>query len=215
MFKIYAPEDLPKTLPLYPAAGMMVLPRIQFPLSMEDPASIAMVDDVLKSDRMIGIIQPKKMDAGTPPLYATGTAGRITAFEELEEGKYVIGITGVCRFHLVQEVPTARDYRMGEVKWDAYLHDLKLPEPYHFQRRALIDQLQDYFNAAGITVDWDAISRTPDALLINSLSLICPFDVPEKQALLEAPTLEKRLQTLQAILAFANAPSAKAQRVIN
>ncbi len=215
MFKIYTPEDLPKTLPLYPAAGMLVLPRIQFPLSMDDPSSIAMVDDALKGDRMIGIIQPKNMNDATPPLYQVGTAGRLTMFEEQEDGKYMIGITGVCRFHLRQEIPTARDYRVGEVVWDDYLDDLQLPEPYHFQRRELINQLQDYFNEAGIMVDWDAVSRTPDSLLVNSLTLICPFDVPEKQALLEAPTIEKRLETLQAILTFANAPAPRAGRVIN
>lgn len=215
MFKIYTPKDLPKTLPLYAAAGMLVLPRIQFPLSMEDPASMEMVDDALKSDRMIGIIQPKNMNGAAPPLYQVGTAGRITMFEESEEGKYMIGITGVCRFHLLQEVPTARDYRVGEVAWDDYLDDLQPPEAYHFQRRELINQLQDYFNSAEISVDWDAIGRTPDSLLVNSLSLICPFDVPEKQALLEAPTMAKRLETLQAILTFANAPSAKPLRVIN
>lgn len=215
MFKIYTAEDLPKTLPLYPAAGMLLLPRIQLPLSMDDPASIAMVDDALKGDRMIGIIQPKIMDGAAPPLYQTGTAGRITALEELEEGKYMIGITGICRFHLQQEIPTACDYRVGEVAWQDYLRDLQPPDAYQFQRRELISQLQDYFNSAGIGVDWEAIGRTPDALLINSLSLICPFDVAEKQALLEAPTMEKRLETLQAILTFANAPSARSQRVIN
>lgn len=215
MFKVYTPEDLPKTLPLYAAAGMLVLPRIQFPLSMDSPAEIAMIDDALRADRMIGIIQPKNLEGMTSPLYQVGTAGRITALEELEEGKYMVGITGVCRFHLTQEVPTARDYRMGEVVWDEYLSDLQPPEAYHFQRRELINQLQDYFTSAGIMVDWDAIGRTPDALLINSLALICPFDVPEKQALLEAGSLGKRLETLQSILTFANAPSAASQKIIN
>src|SRR5262249_3866165 len=89
MFKTYTPADLPNTLPLHPAPGMMILPRIQFPLNMEDAAAIAMVDDALQRDRLIGIIQPKKPDDRGSPLYLTGTAGRITMLDEMEEGNYI------------------------------------------------------------------------------------------------------------------------------
>jgi len=218
MFKVYKPEDLPKTLPLFPLSGVMLLPRMQFPLSMEEPHALSMVDDALKGDRMIGIIQPKNTEGRTPPLYATGTAGRITALDETDEGKYMIGVTGVCRFHVIQEIPTARDYRLGEVDYADYLEDLRVPEPYHFQRRTLINQLREFFGGQGISVDWDAVGRTPDALLVNSLAVICPFDVPEKQALLESATVEKRLETLQTILTFANTPGDNVggvQRVLN
>lgn len=215
MAKIYTLDELPKTLPLFPLNGVTLLPRMQFPLSIDEPHALNMIDDALKTDRMIGIIQPKHMDDRMPPLYAIGTGARIMAFDETDEGKYIIGATGVCRFRLRQEVPTPRDYRVGEVEWDAYAADLRVPDPYHFQRRVLIGQLQDFFNHSGIDVDWEAIGRTPDALLVNSLSILCPFGVPEKQALLEAASVEKRLETLQAILTFANTPGPAAQRVLN
>jgi len=213
--KTYSLNDLPRKLPLFPLNGMTILPRMQFPLSMEEPHAIHLVDDALRADRMIGIIQPKHTDSVIPPLYRVGTAGRIMAFDEVDDGKYIIGVAGVCRFQVIQEIPTASDYRMGEVDYAAYAADLIAPEPYHFQRRALLGQLRDFFDHSGITVDWEAIGRTPDALLINSLSIICPFDVPEKQALLEAASVEKRLETLQAILTFANAPGPAVQRILN
>jgi len=218
MFKIYQPKDLPKTLPLFPLTGMMLLPRMRFPLSMEEPHALSLVDDAFKGDRMIGIIQPKNTEGAMPPLYAIGTAGRITALDETDDGKYILGVTGVCRFHLVQEIPTARDYRVGEVNYADYLSDLHVPEPYHFQRRTLMTQLREFFDEQGIMVDWDMVGRTPDALLVNSLSVICPFDIAEKQALLEAVSVEKRLETLQTILTFANMPgdnNGGAQRVLN
>ena len=215
MFKIYQPQDLPQSLPLLPLHGITLLPRMQFPVSMETPAEINMVDDALHSDRMIGIIQPKNTDAKMPPLFSIGTAGRITAFDETDDGKYIIGVTGVCRFRLRQEIPTAHDYRVGDVDCAEYVEDLRVPEPYQFQRRALINQLREFFAGEGISVDWEAVSRTPDALLVNSLSIICPFEAAEKQALLESATVATRLETLQAILTFANSPGQAAQRVLN
>lgn len=212
--KKYEPKDLPKNLPLLPLHGVTILPRMHFPVSMETPSEISMVDDAMRENRMIGIIQPKNTDA-RPPLYHVGTLVRITALEENDEGKYIIGVTGICRFRMNQELPTARDYRLGEVDYADFLNDLKLPDTYHFQRRVLLGQLRDFFDAAGIAIDWDAVSRTPDMLLVNSLAIICPFDVPEKQALLESQTVADRLQTLQAILTFANAAAPAALRVVH
>jgi Lon protease-like protein len=214
--KKYELTELPTQLPLLPLNGFTLLPRMQFPISLDQPPELGMLDEALRApQRMIGVIQPRQTVGDKPPLYAIGTAVRIMAFEEHDDGKYTISVAGVCRFRLTEEISTARDYRLGRVDYSEYAGDLKQREPYHFERRVLVGQLRTFFDGAGIAVDWDAIGSTPDGLLVNSLSILCPFDVAEKQALLEAGTIEKRLETLQSILTFATSPAREAQRVVH
>ena len=212
--KPYRPEDLPTQLPLLALNGFTLLPRMQFPINLELPAEVAILDEALRTHRMIGIIQPLQMTDKKPPLYKVGTAVRIMGYEE-EDDKYTVSVAGVCRFRLVEEIPSARDFRIGSVDYSDYLGDLKSYEPYRFERRSLVGQLHKFFDDSGIQVDWDAISATPDGLLVNSLSILCPFDVPEKQALLEATTTEKRLETLQTILTFETTPTRDTPRVVH
>lgn len=209
--KRFEPDQLPAVLPLMPLQGFTLLPRMQFHVGVDDAAQIALVDDALRGNRMIGIIQPLGSDEGRAPLYHIGTAARIMSFEENDDGHYLISIAGVCRFRLDEEIHNAKDYRMGKVSYTEYLADLKLTEPYHFPRHKLVGQLRQFFDKAEIGIDWDAIGSTPDGLLVNTMSILCPFDVPEKQALLEAVTVEKRRETLETILSFATSAATLVQ----
>ncbi len=185
------PQDsadlLPGRLPVFPLSGVLLLPRGNLPLNIFEPRYLAMVDDALKTDRLIGMIQPRDSDEkGAVSLFDTGCAGRITSFAEQDDGRYLITLTGICRFRISCEIEPVSGYRRIEPDWSAFRDDFKPLDSLDLDRPLLKKMLGDYFDLQGLSCDWDAVDGTPDERLITCLSMICPFEPGEKQALLEA-----------------------------
>lgn len=198
-------ERLPRELPVFPLAGVLLLPRGRLPLNIFEPRYLAMAEDALGGDRMIGMIQPTDpaSRAKAPALYETGCAGRITSFAETGDGRLLITLTGVCRFVSLRELPCDRGYRKVQPAWERFVTDLGSEEAGGVDRDRLLAGLRGYFKAHGISANWDAIETTPDERLVTSLAMICPFEASEKQALLEAPDLRERAKLLIALIEMA------------
>ena len=179
-----------------------MLPRGKLPLNVFEPRYLAMTEDALSGNRMIGIIQPSDplSRASVPPVYPIGCAGRITSFSETDDGRYLITLTGVCRFETVRELPIVRGYRRVDVSWERFAADLEESGPALFDRARLVEGLKTYFKIQGISANWDAIESTPDERLVTSLAMICPFEPSEKQALLECRSLSERASMMIAII---------------
>lgn len=200
-------EDLPATIPIFPLTGVLLLPRGPLPLNIFEPRYLAMVQDALAApQRLIGMVQPEAGASGNssvPGVYRIGCAGRISAFQETEDGRYLITLSGVCRFRVVEELATTRGYRRIKADWAEFADDLEDSPPIEIDRERMLKPLQVYFRAQQIEANWDAIRETPDERLITSLAMICPFAPAEKQALLEAPDLATRAEVLTALLEMA------------
>lgn len=198
-------SDFPDTIPIFPLPGALLLPRGRLPLHIFEPRYLAMLDDTMKtSHRLIGMLQP-----GTDPgsvengLHSVGCAGRLTAFSETEDGRYMITLSGKSRFRVKSETPGFTPYRRADVSWDGFERDLGAPETDpEFARSTFMPMLVRYFEAQSLSTDWDNLSEADDELLINSLAMLCPFDPEDKQALLEAPTLSVRRETLVTLIEF-------------
>ncbi|MBF9059600.1 ATP-dependent protease [Rhodobacterales bacterium HKCCSP123] len=198
--------DLPDTIPVFPLPGALLLPRARLPLHIFEPRYLAMLDDTMKtSHRLIGMVQPREVPgSGEKRLHAIGCAGRLTQFSETEDGRYMITLAGISRFRIREEVPGFTPYRRCDVTWDGFAADLGGVEVDRgFDRPAFLDLLGRYFDAMSLSTDWDSLKEAEDELLINSLSMLCPFDPEEKQALLEAPSLTTRRETLVTLIEFA------------
>ena len=195
-------DQLPEIVPIFPLTGVLLLPRGKLPLNVFEPRYLAMIEDALSGNRMIGIIQPSDplSRASVPPVYPIGCAGRITSFSETDDGRYLITLTGVCRFETVRELPIVRGYRRVDVSWERFAADLDEPGPALFDRARLVEGLKTYFKIQGISANWDAIDSTPDERLVTSLAMICPFEPSEKQALLECGSLSERASMMVAII---------------
>lgn len=195
-------EALPDRIAIFPLTGVLLLPRGELPLNIFEPRYLNMVADALGTDRMIGMIQPTvhESQAADPQVYRTGCAGRITRFEETDDGRYLITLRGVCRFDIAQELATCRGYRPVVPDWSPYRDDLDAGAGPCLDRARLIGALRGFFDAHGIAADWNAIEASPDERLITCLAMICPFAPPEKQALLEAPTLSARGDVLTTLV---------------
>lgn len=200
--------DLPGVLPLFPLPGALLLPRGRLPLNIFEPRYLAMFDDALKTPgRMIGMIQPANAD-GTR-LQAIGCVGRITSFTETDDNRYMVQLTGISRFRLTREVEGFTPYRRAEVSWDGFERDLgRAEKDPGLDRGSFLDLLARYFDVAELRTDWGSLTEAEDELLINSLSMLCPFDPEDKQALLEAPSLPTRRETLVTLMEFALASGA-------
>ena len=206
MTRCYASVDeLPGTLPVFPLAGVLLLPRGRLPLNIFEKRYLAMFDDALAGDRLIGMIQPSDLAASetSPTLYPVGCAGRITQFSETEDGRYMVTLSGVARFKLVEELPLKRGYRSVVADWSEFAGDLKAEGCCSVDRARLVALLQDYFRKHGLSANWEAIENAPDERLLTSLSMICPFDPCEKQALLEAGCLADRARLMMTLLEIA------------
>ncbi len=203
------PADLPQTIPLFPLTGAIVFPRGLLPLNIFEPRYLNMVDDALASERVIGMIQPS--DEEQPPhLTAVGTAGRITAFAETEDGRYLITLTGLCRFRIARELNASTPYRRAIVAYDEFGEDLKVPET-GIDRDKLRFALRRYVDLHGFKADWSAVDEAPPEQLVNAVSTLCPFDAPSKQALLEAPSLTDRCAALIALLEWGEPDAGRMQ----
>lgn len=199
-------EELPPTLPVFPLAGVLLLPRGHLPLNIFEPRYLAMVGDALGQGRMIGMIQPRPPELvdGGPDIYATGCAGRITSFSETDDGRFLITLTGVCRFRIGAELPlSAGGYRQVRADYGAFRDDLAAPTDNTVDRTRLREVLSTYFEQHQIPACWDAIADTDDETLITSLAMACAFSPTEKQALLESRNLYDRSETLIALLEMA------------
>lgn len=197
--------DLPQTIPIFPLPGALLLPRARLPLHIFEPRYLAMLDDVLKTrERLIGMIQPRPLPDGTETLSAIGCAGRLTAFQETEDGRYMITLTGISRFRVVTELGGFTPYRRAEVAWDSFERDLgPAEEDKGFDRAAFLALLSRYFQAEGLSTDWDSLKDAGDEMLVNALAILCPFAPEDKQALLEAPALSERRETLVTLMEYA------------
>ena len=205
----FSPADLPETIPVFPLPGALLLPRGRLPLNIFEPRYLAMLDDTLKSDhRLIGMIQPSD-DSRPPKLHKVGCAGRITSLSETEDGRYLIVLSGVIRFRVTEERDGFTPYRRVHANWGPFTADLVESDDLDdFDKDDFLELLRRYFEIANLSSDWDTMREAEPETLINSLSMMCPFEVEEKQALLEAPTLADRAQTLDALIRFAIAQGA-------
>ena len=195
--------ELPDILPIFPLEGVLLLPRGRLPLNIFEPRYLAMFDDALKGNRLIGIIQPSSAggDAQSPrPVFSVGCAGRIVSFDETDDGRYIVTLAGVCRFTIHEELPVERGYRRVVPDWTAFGGDRDEEQCPGLDRARFVSLLQTYFQGQGLSANWDAIKGTPDERLLTSLAMICPFEPPEKQALLEAATEAERAATLLTLL---------------
>ena len=192
--------DLPDTLPVFPLPGAVLLPRARLPLHIFEPRYLAMIEDCLKSERrLIGMIQPRG-----EALAAVGCAGRLTSFSETEDGRYMVTLSGVARFSVIEEVAGFVPYRRARVDWAPFVGDLAEAEPDSgFDRTVFLPKLQRYLQARKLGTDWSSLKEADDEMLVNVLSMLCPFGVEEKQALLEAPSLADRRRVLETLISFA------------
>ena len=199
------PADLPQTIAIFPLAGALLLPRSRLPLHIFEPRYLQMIEDALKTDvRLIGMVQPSQGPGREGSgLHNIGCAGRITQFSETEDGRYMITLGGVSRFRVVQEVDGFTPYRRCDVSWDGFARDLGKGEgDAGFLRKPFLDLLGRYFEARGLSADWATLKEADDELLINSLSMMLDFDPEDKQALLEAQSLQTRRETLVTLIEY-------------
>lgn len=194
-------SSLPDILPLFPLPGAVLLPRTRLPLHIFEPRYLQMMEDVLKSgDRLIGMIQP--IGDG---LAAVGAAGRVTMFSEDDDGRLMISLRAISRFRLVEVIEGFTPYLRGKVDWTSFRNDRRnaVPDDPDFDRPAFMERLGRYMHVRGLSTDWNAAEEAGDELLINSLSMLLPLGVEEKQALLEAETLPKRREILDGLMEYA------------
>lgn len=197
-------ENLPAEFAVFPLPGAMLLPRGRLPLRIFEPRYVAMTEDALGQGRMFGMIQPDPTAAETatgPGLFRVGCLGRLSAFSETDEGHYLITLSGVIRFTVGLEIDMRRGYRRVRGEFSAFRSDLDLePQPINQPRETLLAAVRSYFSHRGIDANWEAIQRLSDDALVTTLSMVCPFEPAEKQALLEAQTDAERAGTLLALL---------------
>ncbi|HTX48527.1 MAG TPA: LON peptidase substrate-binding domain-containing protein [Caulobacteraceae bacterium] len=195
-------SDLPALMPVFPLDGALLLPGCQLPLRIFEPRYLNMIDDAMSGQRLVGMIQTR--DGGTralPHLADVGCAGRITAYAETGEGHYMITLTGVCRFGVVDELQARTPYRQVRPDFARFAFDLEdRDETVELDRAAFLAILRRYLDAKGIGVEWEAARQAPAEALINSLAMGLPLERAEKQALLEAENAAERARVLTALM---------------
>ncbi|HUH76105.1 MAG TPA: LON peptidase substrate-binding domain-containing protein [Devosia sp.] len=201
------PADLPKSVPIFPLSGALLLPFSHRPLNVFEPRYIELVDAALRGDRLIGLIQPEDTSEESPrgrsPLQAVGCVGRLTHFEESGEGRYFIILEGVTRFRLVHELTVMTPYRQGVISAEEFATDFTRNYGEEaVDREGVVKMMRDYAEFAGIELNWDEINSTGTADLVNFCCMVSPYGPAEKQVLLEAPTLQQRAATLIAMTEY-------------
>ena len=191
-------EQLPESVPIFPLARILLLPRVLLPLNIFEPRYLAMVDDALRLHKMIGIIQPQEEEGET--LCQNGCLGRIVSFQELEDDRLHIALTGVCRFSVAKEIQSPYPYRQICPDFKPFADDLGDPESIKpTLRQGILDIVRQYLDAHDMNADWESLHNATDEELVNSLSVISPFTMAEKQALLEASSLTQRADVFVAL----------------
>ncbi len=194
-------SDLPEDIAVFPLPGMLLLPHWHLPLNVFEPRYLNMVDDAMEGTRLIGLVQMMGGARENPVLASVGCAGRITRYEETSDGRYLITLTGVARFRLVEELVTKTPYRIVRPSWSRFRHDLMPPVLTDLPPRSdLLTALHHFVERNDLSAEWSEVANVPMDALINALSTGCPFSPAEKQALLEAETLNARCETLIALL---------------
>lgn len=193
--------DLPAEIPLFPLPGALLLPRGTLPLHIFEPCYRRMIEDCMATPaRLIGMIGECRC-RGAVRLVQIGCAGRLTAFSETEDGRYMITLTGVSRFRLGPMVEAGKPYLRAEVDWSCFSRDLGPPEEDPgLERESFMTLLAQYFHAQGLDAEWEELCGSEDEFLVNALSTLLPFSSEDKQALLEAPCLPTRRETLVTLL---------------
>lgn len=201
--------DLPRVIAVFPLDGALLLPHGQLPLNIFEPRYLNMVDDAMAADRMIGMVQTRAGgDPERPALAAVGCVGRITSFAETSDGRYVITLTGICRFAVGEELPLRLPYRQVHAGYTDFEADMQPPaDDDGFDRVRFLRALKAYLERRLLDVDWEAAKSAPAEALVNSLAMALPFETSEKQALLEAVTLADRRSTLIALMEIDTAGS--------
>jgi uncharacterized protein len=193
-------QELPHVLPVFPLNGAVLMPRAILPLNIFEPRYLAMTRDALASHKCIGIIQPRD-DGKKSSLYTTGCVGRITEWEETDDGRIVMSLVGVTRFSIAEEVPVITPYRQIRADYAIFSTDLiAAPELHPAIRKQLLDDLRTYLDVRGLGADWDAVGAAGDETVVSALTMLCPFSPAEKQALLEAGDLGARTDILSTLL---------------
>ena len=196
-------EDLPKVLPVFPLSNFIIFPRTTVPLNIFEPRYIQMIDQSMKSNIIIGMIQPKKTgELKKPDLHSIGCAGKITSFNETDDGRYLIVLNGICRFKIMAELENNNQFRECEVKYEDFSSDLhQKANGINFSDLKLIFQnLKDLFKKQGYEINWKEIEKQSLDQTINTLSMASPFSLEEKQVLLETKDLNMRKEKLEEIL---------------
>jgi len=202
-------DELPREIPIFPLPGALLLPRGRLPLNIFEPRYLAMTRDAIRAERIIGMIQPENATepvGAQPATYRTGCAGRIVQFAETPDGRYMITLAGLCRFDVGAELPLKDGYRRVVALFDPYRADMEA-RPGKIERERLLAKLKKFLERHEIGADWSAIEKAPDEQLVNALAMMCPFGPSEKQALLEAPDLASRCETMITLLEIAVAAS--------
>lgn len=200
------PADLPSRLPLFPLRGAILLPGSTLPLNIFEPRYLEMIDHVMSGARMLGMVQPMGSGDEESPhgkaveLRRVGGAGRVTSYQELDDGRIAIALTGVVRFEIVGEAETGKPFRTASVSYDRFASDLTrgLGEE-QVDRPRLIRALRAYLAENNLNTDWSVIDRAPSEFLVNALCVMCPYGPEDKQALLEAGDLKSRAEILVAL----------------
>jgi Lon protease-like protein len=202
-------DALPSPLAVFPLTGVLLLPRGQVPLNVFEPRYLALVDDTIAGSRIIGLVQPAESEEKTlhPKLSQVGCAGRITSYRETDDGRYLITLTGICRFRVAEEMKVQTPYRQIVPDFGAFAGDLIAGEESEFPRERVIAALKDYLSKRDLKADWRSVMSAPAESLVNALAMLCPFEPAEKQALLEAQGWPERVATLVALLEMAAAES--------
>ena len=194
----------PNKIPIFPLSNFIIFPNTTVPLNIFEPKYIQMVDDCMKGNRLIGIVQPKKTgDLKKPNLYEVGCVGKITSFNETEDGRYFIVLNGICRYKIVDELANDKLYRECKINFDNYINDLKEnnKEEIKFADLKLIfNDLKNLFRKQGYLINWKDLEKQTLYQTINTLSMVSPFSLEEKQILLETSTLVERKKKLEEIL---------------
>jgi uncharacterized protein len=196
--------DLPENIPVFPLPGALLLPRGQMPLNIFEPRYLAMVDDSLRDGhRLIGMIQPDPAHPGPedkPTLFKVGCVGRITQIAESGDGRYLMQLTGVTRFHVEEELKVATAYRQCRVSYQPFADDfIARKGEEDVDRKAVLDALTAFLKSNNLKTDWQGVESAPNEALVNALAMMSPYGVAEKQALLEAPDLKSRADILVAV----------------
>ena len=201
--------DMPPIVPVFPLVDALLLPRGRLPLNIFEPRYLAMVDNAMRTTRVIGMIQPSgDPESRKPALYAVGCLGRITSWSETGDGRVLITLSGLLRFRVKSELKGQTPYRQVETNYTEFARDLEEPlDDDSVDRARLGTCLKSYLKQKNLDADWQSIERAPAEILVNSLAMICPFNTAEKQALLEALELRDRAQLLTTLIEMAAATS--------
>ena len=213
-------KKLPQNIPLFPLPGALLLPNSRLPLNIFEPRYINMVEDTIATEhRLIGMIQPVKINTGKElsennKYQKVGCAGRVVSFTETHDGRYLITLEGVSRFNFMYEVEHQKPYILSQIDWSFYKNDLiPFQDMNGFDRNSFLEILKKYLDSAQIASDWEVLRKAKEEVLVNSLSMLCPFEPEEKQVLLEADTIRNRLDVLVTLMKLSSENDLESQYV--